>query len=279
MFFKIINKKNLTFKVSLTINYLIMKNFIKTTIIRLFYVSCIVLTLSSCAKEETPAFENQNLETLEVDNPVIMDGEGLNNKSSSSTTAKTTCDILGTTTPQAGNQYSFTYSSNISNPTVTWTVESGAITLISSSGNSATFQFASNFNGGSIKAYGTNGSLECSDIQSFKRVPSISCPGQSCLGISHVEGCIDFLAYLHCANNVVSVDWEYTIGPYNHVSFGSTNNPNGNYTIPQALYLPTNNWSNYDLWIYAYITLSDGSTCTISKKTVLTNCGPGGGNQ
>lgn len=257
-----------------------MKNFIKTSIIRLFYVGCILLIFNSCAKEETSDFENQTLETLEVDSPIILESGDVStdNTKSSSTTAKTTCDISGTSTPTAGNQYSFTYTSNILNPTVTWTVESGAISLVSSSGNTATFQFSSSFNGGSIKAHGTNGSVECSDIKSFKAAPSVSCPQQSCLNIFEVEPCLDFQAVLGCANDVVSVDWEYSIGPYSHVSFGTTTNPNGNYSMTRPLYLPTGSWDNYYLWVFADITLSDNSTCSLSKRILLSCSSGGGGN-
>lgn len=256
-----------------------MRPFKKLQLTGLLLVSSALLVIHSCAKEEPSSLENPNIDVSEIDNPSIIEngGDGMANdtKSSSSLTAKTTCDITGTSTPQAGNQYTYTYTTNMSSPTVTWTVLSGAITLVSTSGNSATFQFGSGFSSGSIKAHGTNGTVECSDTISFRQ-PTISCPQQSCLGISHVEGCIDFLAYLHCANDVSSVDWEYSIGPYSHVSFGSTNNPNGNYSIPQALYLPVGNWNNYVLWIFADITLTNGSTCTLSKS-ILLSCGSGGG--
>ena len=171
------------------------------------------------------------------------------------------------------------YPGRMSTETVTWTVESGAISLVSSSGNTATFQFSSSFNGGSIKAHGTNGSVECSDIKSFSSTPSVSCPQQSCLNVFEVEPCLDFQAVLGCANDVASVDWEYSIGPYSHVSFGTTTNPNGNYSMTKPLYLPSGSWDNYYLWVFADITLSDNSTCSLSKRILLSCTSGGGGNQ
>ncbi|MDC6384471.1 hypothetical protein D2V93_05765 [Flagellimonas taeanensis] len=256
-----------------------MRPFNKLQLIGLLLVSSLLLVIHSCAKEEPTSLENPNIDVSEVDNPPIMEsgGDGIEDdtKSSSSLTGKTTCDITGTSTPQAGNQYTFTYTTNMSSPTVTWTVLSGAITLVSTSGNSATFQFGSGFSSGSIKAHGTNGTVECSDTISFRQ-PTISCPQQSCLNILQVEPCIDYQAVLSCANNVSSVDWEYSIGPYSHVSIGSSTNPGGNYAIAKPIYLPTGSWDNYYLWIFADITLTNGSTCTLSKS-ILLSCGSGGG--
>jgi hypothetical protein len=68
--------------------------------------------------------------------------------------------------------YSYTYSTDISNPTITWSVVSGSITLTSGQGTStATFQFGAGFTSGSIQALGSNQEV-CSESISMAAIPA-----------------------------------------------------------------------------------------------------------
>jgi len=235
-------------------------------------------TFHSCTDDvTTTSYEKTFDENSLQENQELIEVETITKGAS---TAKTTCDILGVSTAQPGNQYTFTYTSNIASPTITWSIVSGAITLISTSGNSATFQFSSGFSGGAIEADGDNGTFHCNEIKNIlSTAPTVTCPTTSCLSIFEVDVCTDFQAVLNCANGVASVQWEYSIGPYSHVSFGSSSNSGGNYSITKPLYLPSGSWDNFYLWIFANVTLTNGSTCTVANKILLDCDSQGGGNQ
>jgi|TARA_B110000037_G_C17001313_1_gene457347 hypothetical protein len=76
---------------------------------------------------------------------------------------KTNCEVTGSKSACSGQTFTYTYTSDIQNPNITWNSSpAGAISLISQSGNSATFQFNSGFTIGFISAIGV-GSETCSD--------------------------------------------------------------------------------------------------------------------
>ncbi len=76
----------------------------------------------------------------------------------------TDCDIEGSSIVSPGSTVTYTYTSNLSPNTITWSILSGNISIISGQGtNTVTLSFASNFNGGSILADGINGVIHCSE--------------------------------------------------------------------------------------------------------------------
>ncbi len=76
--------------------------------------------------------------------------------------ALTVCDIDGPVAVCPDQLANYTYSTDISDPTITWIVTSGAITLAGQGDNTATFSFGGSFAGGSIQAVG-EGQDVCSD--------------------------------------------------------------------------------------------------------------------
>jgi len=89
---------------------------------------------------------------------------------SSEIQAKTTsCDINGLKVVSPSSTAVYTYTSNFTPNTVTWSVISGSITIISGQGtNTITLSFGSNFNGGTISAYGVGG-VTCSKNYIIKK--------------------------------------------------------------------------------------------------------------
>jgi hypothetical protein len=78
----------------------------------------------------------------------------------------TCCSIIGRFKVLPGKKYTYTVSSSISNPTVVWHIDSGAITFVSSQGLSAVFKFEPGFTTGRIHSRATDpiGSDLCETI-------------------------------------------------------------------------------------------------------------------
>jgi hypothetical protein len=64
----------------------------------------------------------------------------------------TCCGTSGRFKVIAGKNYTYSASTTIKNPIITWEVKSGLITLISSKGTSAVFRFDSKFTSGRISS-------------------------------------------------------------------------------------------------------------------------------
>lgn len=75
----------------------------------------------------------------------------------------TTCNITGPSVVEPGTSESYSYSSNFTESSYTWSVTSGAITITSGQGTgNATVSFGSNFTSGRLCANASNGSdLSC----------------------------------------------------------------------------------------------------------------------
>lgn len=64
----------------------------------------------------------------------------------------TCCGTNGRFKVVPGKNYTYSVSTTINNPIISWEVKSGLITLISSKGSSAIFKFDSNFTSGLISS-------------------------------------------------------------------------------------------------------------------------------
>ncbi|WP_299246007.1 hypothetical protein [uncultured Aquimarina sp.] len=120
---------------------------------------------------------------------------------------------------------------------------------------------------------GTEDSVDC-----LPEPPAV-CPSSSNLSINDVEPCKDVIITLNQSGDVSSVDWKYSMGPYSNVSLGTTTNISGDNTMLEAFTLPSGNWNNYYLYVFVDITLTDGTTCSISSNTLLSCHSSGLGQQ
>ncbi len=76
----------------------------------------------------------------------------------------TICCISGPLEASPNETISLEYSSNLQNPSVTWEVVSGELSLVNSpNSNTATFDVLEGFSGGSVKGYGDTGK-DCSVV-------------------------------------------------------------------------------------------------------------------
>lgn len=138
-----------------------------------------LLAFASCSKEaiETDIQQAESQITKGKNNPL---------------TARTNCDILGSSQITPGSTVTYTYSSNFTPNDVNWSVQSGSITIVSGQGtNTVTLSFGSNFTTGSIFAIGSgNGGIVCSDSMTITagctppteiEIVQVSgaCPGQT----------------------------------------------------------------------------------------------------
>jgi len=120
---------------------------------KIIFMFATITVLFSCQKESLDSYDLEEIETVQN---VVKD---------ESTTKQTNCNISGSTLVSGNTTRTFTYTTDISNSTITWTVLSGNITITSGQGtSSASFRFGSSFAGGSIRAVGQNGALICSDV-------------------------------------------------------------------------------------------------------------------
>lgn len=139
-----------------------MKNFI-------FFIAATVMFISlySCQTIDEHIGWNDDVEFKSANQAnqrsVSSDSKGLSLEGAG---YRTHCDITGPSTTTAGSSQSFTYTSNIIDPNITWEVESGDISLIEIDGATATFSFGANFRMGSIKATG-NGNQICSETKNI----------------------------------------------------------------------------------------------------------------
>ncbi|UII77208.1 hypothetical protein LV716_05400 [Flagellimonas sp. HMM57] len=106
-----------------------MKNYVLISLLVLFAFSFI-----SCVNDEIT--EDQDIQLFEESIDLI---------------ARAPCTIDGPDCGNPGSQVVFTYDSAVHNQNITWSVEGGNISLSSGQGtDTATFQLASNFNGGTV---------------------------------------------------------------------------------------------------------------------------------
>ncbi|MBX2827446.1 MAG: hypothetical protein KTR22_04755 [Flavobacteriaceae bacterium] len=120
------------------------------------YLVCamlLALSFMACESEET------NQETLTAD----MEEKFFEGKTEGkiSLGKRARCGVLGPVCGSPNQTLSYFYMSPATNPTITWTVDSGAMTLISGQGTSnATFSLGSSFSGGQITVTGV-GEPDC----------------------------------------------------------------------------------------------------------------------
>lgn len=101
---------------------------------------------------------------------VIVSGGSVDN------TLTTTCNVVGCNQVPINCETSYTYTSDLASPSVSWNVVSGDISLVSGQGTTtAVFHFGSGFSGGSIQATGEAGEV-CSETIAISSVqpPSIA---------------------------------------------------------------------------------------------------------
>jgi|SRR5690606_27646376 len=120
-------------------------------ILKLTILTFLLILSFSCEKDDSEL----NIEST-INQEKIIDSNV------NSRVVRTECEVMGNTSACAGQTFTYTYTSDISNPNITWSWTSG-ISIISGQGtNTATFQFNSGFSAGSISAIGV-GSETCSD--------------------------------------------------------------------------------------------------------------------
>ena len=180
-------------------------------------------------------------------------------------------DVSGQVFINDGVNYNYTFTSNLSDPTMSWTSTGGINFVSSTNTNSVTINVDSSFVSGSLTATGTEDGRTCTEtIEIFR---DNQCPTPSNINIIQIEQCADFQINLTNANEITNVNWYYSIGPYSHVYFGSSTNPNGNYNINIPFHLNNSrNWDDYILYIYAEATLENGVTCAEAYSTLRLDC-------
>lgn len=165
---------------------------------KLFFIFGILLLSGlhfSCEKDQ---------ETISSQEMINIGDEGLYN-SEKVVGVQTTCGIVSpssinaTTTEICLNTTytteTFTYQSNLSNPSVSWNIPSvpGLSVIGSSNTPTITLQFASNFNGATIQANGVSGTISCDELE----VITVGCGGNVCNDASD----FDFESYYICQQN------------------------------------------------------------------------------
>ncbi|MEK6151766.1 hypothetical protein WIW50_00815 [Flavobacteriaceae bacterium 3-367] len=230
-----------------------------------------MVLLFSCSKESSLEDQLQSGSSEELKSTSLISSSNCDN------------DLIGPTVLSVGSTVTFTCVANAPDPnpsSIVWTVPTG-LRIISGQGT-ATLRVSvgSAFNGGQISVDLNQG--QCGKSMGLSRAGggSVTCPSRSNLFIAAAagaNGCDDFGISLNNANDVASVSWTYSIQSINNRSFGTSSNPNGNYSIFKPLYLPTGSYNNHYLWVTANITLTDGSTCTVSNSKLLSCSGSGGG--
>ncbi|MFA0964101.1 hypothetical protein AB9P05_19995 [Roseivirga sp. BDSF3-8] len=131
------------------------------------YISLITafltITLFSCEKENLTPPEKTSSQIDNVE------------------TVITYCNISGSSPVAPGATKSYTYDSNINLNDVTWSIQSGDISIVSGQGTSnVTLSFGPYFNGGSIRAIGSdNQGTVCSEIYNISPIQVCSIQGSS----------------------------------------------------------------------------------------------------
>ena len=80
----------------------------------------------------------------------------VNNQCPNPKNVGTCCGTSGRFKVIPNENYTYSVSTTVKNPIITWEVKSGLITLISSNGSSAVFKFDSNFTSGRISSRAEN---------------------------------------------------------------------------------------------------------------------------
>ncbi|MGB5976373.1 MAG: hypothetical protein WBG62_03115, partial [Cyclobacteriaceae bacterium] len=133
-------------------------------------------------------------------------------------TEETFCNILGPASVDPSTSESYTYDSDLNPSAVSWAVTSGDIVILTGQFSSTvSVQFGSNFNGGSINAYGSNENDEvCSETYSITK-KRIACTPPTNVLISQTSGqCIGgsftFTAYPNGSTDSGSYSWSVSHG-------------------------------------------------------------------
>ena len=127
----------------------------------------------SCEQEES-IFESQALNT---EQPELSNN--LSKTNNSSITLLTECDISGPSNVSRNTTVTYTFTSNIFNRLISWSVVSGDISIVAGQNtNRLTVRFGNQFNGGSIRALGI-GDEVCSETKYIGATtpPLCPCPG------------------------------------------------------------------------------------------------------
>lgn len=171
-----------------------------TKVCYLLVLSILFAFLSSCDSDTS---ELENMEAREV----FTIGETKNADSQKGIVIlPLDCGVTGPICAYPNQTLTYTYSSPDINPAITWTVDSGSITIVSGQGtNTVTFNFGSDFSGGTITVVGV-GPLNCTVTINILScgIPPVDCTTYS-LGIldeylDGTQGGAD-IVYLHAGGN------------------------------------------------------------------------------
>lgn len=176
---------------------------------------------------------------------------------------QTTCDLTGPEIAcSSGTPVAYTYTSDIANPTVTWTSTNG-INLVSGQGNStATFTFPVGFTTGSISASGAGDEtcsetilISCDDIDNVCNDPAPVIDPQICVSGGHP----DWRFQVNGINSSDQVTWSINHG---EVLSGAN--------LDYAIIRP-NEGSVYGFTVYCEVTRTCPNGTTVVVTAYYTN--------
>lgn len=121
-----------------------------------------------------------------------------------------TCTVNGETQVFPNQTCTYTYSDTYQPlESITWSVNSGAITLVSGQGTSTVvFSFGSNFSGGSIRAQGVSAGLACDEDLSISALPTLTI---SLTSIDEHPGHIYPALYTYTATNISGFSYSWYV--------------------------------------------------------------------
>jgi len=178
--------------------------------------------------------DSSDLENIQT-NEVFTIGETINSDSERGILIlPLDCGVTGPKCAYPNQTLTYTYSSPDMNPSITWTVDSGNITIASGQGtNTVTFSFGINFSGGTISVVGV-GPLNCTVTRNILScgIPPIDCTTYSLAILDeYLDGTHSGadVVYLHAGGNFPSgTTYAWTIKRQNgstQLYSASTSNP------------------------------------------------------
>ncbi|GAA5041170.1 hypothetical protein GCM10011506_42570 [Marivirga lumbricoides] len=241
--------------------------------------------LLSCDSEVLDMeFEPQITESTDGEQ-VFFPGEVSQSTTSRLTANSFGCGVTGPDCASSGQTLTYTYSTTTSNPNITWTVNSGSISIVSGqNSNTVSLRFGRGFTGGTVTVLGA-GAPNCSvTFDILKCATPVPTCGISINGIFEVNALGDDEVAFY-ATTTISSGWSVT-GSYFTVTYqnGSVSNHVG-YTNSlgyEQIIIPVSCTNKVEtVQVSVYGASSSGTTCSDTELEdwgVIGVCGTGGFN-